>query len=259
VINFELTKTNRLILQQAFQHNRRVDLGIECVLENQMGKAWVDNLENPQIFVIDQTPFYYFAGNVDSPAGQAYLEELPVYQLFISMSAGWLESIRTRYGIRLQEMPRYQCSAENLSLDHIQQQFARFGHPECIRPIDLSLAQKLYAEQDHFIDLHMFDSAEDFIQRGIGHVYMEEETILAGAYSSLVCSRGIEVSVFVLDDHRRKGIATALSCALIQSSLARGLNPHWDAANPESIKLAQKLGYRFAGEYTAYYLLPEKK
>jgi hypothetical protein len=29
---------------------------------------------------------------------------------------------------------------------------------------------------------------------------------------------------------------------------------HWDAANPQSCKLAEKLGYIQTGEYQAYYL-----
>ena len=50
------------------------------------------------------------------------------------------------------------------------------------------------------------------------------------------------------------GLATALSASLIVESLSRGLEPHWDAANPESCKLALKLGYTSAGSYVALFL-----
>jgi GNAT superfamily N-acetyltransferase len=80
------------------------------------------------------------------------------------------------------------------------------------------------------------------------------ETIIGGAYSSLVSSRAIEVSVFVDAEHRRKGVATALSCALLKWCVERRIHPNWDAANKESVGLATKLGYTPMGSYTAYYI-----
>jgi L-amino acid N-acyltransferase YncA len=73
------------------------------------------------------------------------------------------------------------------------------------------------------------------------------------AYSSLVCSRGIEISIFVDEAHRRQGVATAVGANLLLACLQRGLHPNWDAANPESVKLAKKLGYESVGPYEAYF------
>ena len=39
----ELTKANRLRLGRAFRHNPRVDCAIDCVLEAQMGQAFMDD------------------------------------------------------------------------------------------------------------------------------------------------------------------------------------------------------------------------
>ena len=54
--------------------------------------------------------------------------------------------------------------------------------------------------------------------------------------------------------HHRQGIATALAAQLLTWCLENPVDPHWDAANAESCGLAEKLGYRKTGEYTAYYL-----
>lgn len=48
----ELTKSNRLNLARAFHKSNRVDYSIECVLEGQMGKAFVDNLTHPSAYRI---------------------------------------------------------------------------------------------------------------------------------------------------------------------------------------------------------------
>jgi len=77
------------------------------------------------------------------------------------------------------------------------------------------------------------------------------------AYSSLVCSTGIEVSIFVDEPYRQQGIATALGSRLVLECLRQNLRPNWDAANPESCKLAKKLGFIFTETYDAYYYLPE--
>ena len=58
--------------------------------------------------------------------------------------------------------------------------------------------------------------------------------------------------LWVDEAHRRRGLATACAAGLILACLDRGLFPSWDAANPESVGLAQKLGYRFSHEYPVW-------
>ncbi|MCM1200726.1 MAG: GNAT family N-acetyltransferase [Bacteroides fragilis] len=53
-------------------------------------------------------------------------------------------------------------------------------------------------------------------------------------------------------EYRRRGLATVCGARLILECLDRGLYPSWDAQNPWSVVLAQKLGYHFDREYTAY-------
>lgn len=56
----------------------------------------------------------------------------------------------------------------------------------------------------------------------------------------------------IMGDAWAKGLAAACASALILECLNRGLYPSWDAANRESLALAEKLGYRFDREYPAY-------
>ena len=62
-----------------------------------------------------------------------------------------------------------------------------------------------------------------------------------------------EVSIYVKEAYRQKGVATALGSKLLLECLNRNERPNWDAANPESCKLAKKLGYTFVETYDAYY------
>ena len=48
------------------------------------------------------------------------------------------------------------------------------------------------------------------------------------------------------------GLLAAAAAGLILECLERGLYPSWDAANLSSVALAEKLGYTFSHEYTAF-------
>jgi len=45
----------------------------------------------------------------------------------------------------------------------------------------------------------------------------------------------------------------AVAAATLLECVRRGLWPNWDAANPESCQIAERLGYSFAGSYDSYY------
>lgn len=95
-------------------------------------------------------------------------------------------------------------------------------------------------------------SIDCVIEGQMGQALVDGKTV-GVAYSSLVCSRGIEVSIFVDAAHRRQGMATTLGSKLLLACLQRGLHPNWDAANPESVTVAEKLGYQRTSSYEAYF------
>jgi GNAT superfamily N-acetyltransferase len=253
ITEYPLTKSNRLQLARAFRDVPRVDISIECVLEDQMGKAYVDNLENPSAYKIMVGPFFYLAGDAFSEGGHEMLKEIKTYNLFMSASTGWVEAGRKLYGERLVAFERYSYSSKNLSIEHLHQLCQTSIHD--IRPMDIALLEKVWG-RDHFIDISDFDSPSDFLERGIGYYAGKNGEVIGAAYSSLVCNQGIEISLFVSEDHRRKGVAAALSANLIKRCLENNMDAHWDAANPESCRLAEKLGYVPAGNYEAYCLSP---
>ena len=72
---------------------------------------------------------------------------------------------------------------------------------------------------------------------------MVEGKIVGVASSNIIYRGGIEVTIRVSDEYQRMGIATTLAAKLILTCLDRGLFVSWDAANPMSVGLAEKLGY----------------
>jgi GNAT superfamily N-acetyltransferase len=184
------------------------------------------------------------------------LESIVPYTLLMSSSPGWVEAGKAMYGERLVGFNRFSYSSMSIGVEHLDRLCERSAFRGDVRQMDLTFAAKLWG-QDHFVDLSAFDSAEDFIRRGIGFYMERNSTVVAAAYSSLVCSRGIEVSLFVEEEYRRQGIATTLGACLLKWCMENNADANWDAANPESCALAEKLGYIRSGEYPAYYLKKE--
>lgn len=166
------------------------------------------------------------------------------------MDRGWAGDPRGQAG----QLPALSYSSEHLSLEHLDRLLDGSQFREAIRRVDASLAARVQGGEWGFLDISAFESAQDFEARGIGFCVMASDTMLGVAYSSLVCSKGIEVSIVVSERHRQRGMATALACVLLKYCLQDHLDPHWDAANRPSCALAEKLGYVPSGTYRAHYL-----
>jgi RimJ/RimL family protein N-acetyltransferase len=163
---------------------------------------------------------------------------------------GWEAAVVDVLGERARPVDRYAYSAEALSADHLQHLRAGRPHTASVKRVDAALA----SAETPYLSLGAFDSPEDFVERGIGFCLVRDEAILGGAYSSLVSSSAIEVSIVVDPGCQRQGVATALAAELLLWCLTHNVTPHWDAANEPSCRLAEKLGFQRLGTYTAYYV-----
>lgn len=249
----ELTRANRLKLARAFQKNKRVDYSIDCVIEGQMGKAFVDSLTHPTAYRITIGPFWYFAGEAHSTGGYQMMSGLPSYCLFMPSPADWLEVAKETFGHDLQPFTRYSFDTAELSVQHLENLLNKSPYQDFLIPINAELATQLLHQPESYLEISDFDSVQDFIERGLSFAIVDRDQVMGVAYSSLVCSRGIEVSLYVEKPFRQRGVATALASKLVLECLRNNLRPNWDAANPESCKLAKRLGYTFVETYDAYY------
>jgi len=251
MISYPLTRAHRLQLARSFSSVPQVDISIDCVLEDQMGRAFVDSVDNPQLWMIEQDQFFcYYAGDFSSPAGREFLGQTPSGRMLMAGSPGWHDAVQSVFGERLMRLKRWSYESRSLRVEHLQQLAAGNPHTPAIQKVDTALA----AVDSPYLSIGGFESPEDFVQRGIGFCLPKDNRIIGGAYASLVCSDAIEVSIVVDENFYRQGIATALACQLLLWCLEHHLAPHWDAANHESCRLAEKLGYTYSSEYTAWYL-----
>ena len=96
---------------------------------------------------------------------------------------------------------------------------------------------------------------EDFAayqKYGLGAVILKDGEPVSGASSYSGYIRGIEVEIDTREDYRRQGLALVCGAKLILECIKRGWYPSWDAQNPWSAALAEKLGYHLDHAYEAY-------
>ena len=121
-----------------------------------------------------------------------------------------------------------------------------------IRRIDGDLYDKCLAEPLFTDGVCHFASKAAYLEQGRGFVALKDGAPVCMASSYTVYREGVEIEIDTLEGERRKGLAAAVGATLILSCLDDGLYPSWDAANLDSVRLAEKLGYEFSHEYRCY-------
>ena len=123
-----------------------------------------------------------------------------------------------------------------------------------MRRIDGDLYDKCLNEPLFTDGVCHFGSKAAYLEQGRGFAVVKDGAPVSMASSYTVYREGIEIEIDTLESERRKGLAAAVCARLILSCLDDGLYPSWDAANMDSVHLAEKLGYEFSHEYTTYWI-----
>ena len=225
-------------------------------LQGHMGKAWVDDIENPTVAQVIVGVFVYYAGDAQSKAAEELLNNLPKHILVIVDSDDWKKRIETIHKGRMEKFDRFEFEkdSEHLEPKLLQKHLSALPKGYELKRIDESLVKEdsLHELSPEFTG--QFESTDDFLKRGIGFCIVHNGQIVSGASSFSIYDDGIEIEVATNSEHRKKGLAAAVSSALILDCLEKGIYPSWDAANPESLSLGKKLGYVYKKTYDTYYV-----
>ena len=246
-----LGRTERACLSGLFTEHPPSFL-IDAVVEGHLGSAWVDDRLKPSIARLEYADVVIYGGDPHHPTVKMLLETTPFEKGILPAPGDWMQVLSEALGDQLIEIQRYRFSEECLDIDYLKSLTRNIPTKFKLHKIDLELAKRILADPEHISEDHVFnfDSAEDFVQRGLGYVILDGETIISGASSYAICNRGIEIQVNTNPAYRRQGLATIASAALLIECLETGRKPHWDAGNPESAQLACNLGFVPVGTYS---------
>lgn len=226
---------------------------VRSCLDGHMGMAYGDHPHRPLAALLCVGDFACPGGDAKRPAARQLAGKLalqPGKTWYVPVVEGWEEHFAYWHPKGMERSVRYAVSHKTgfdreklLSLTKaIPQEFS-------LHPMDHELYEKAMAEEWSRDFCSQFLDGDDYIRRGLGVAALHGKELAAGASSYVTYNGGIEIQVDTRADLRRRGLAAACCAQLILDCLQKGLMPSWDAANPASLALAEKLGYTLKYAY----------
>lgn len=203
--------------------------------------------------------FAFYAGKPDEELVRFKPEKCKQnFVIMVPENDEWAGLIEKCFGNRAKKVIRYAIKKEKDIFDVCKLEQAIALLPEgyelkLLEEKEYDLCRKNRWANDLVSQFKDYDS---YKKLGLGAVALKDEELVAGASSYSRYNEGIEIEIDTREDYRRKGLAYACGAKLILECLDRGLYPSWDAQNKWSVALAEKLGYHFSHEYTAYEIWP---
>ena len=225
---------------------------IQTCLDGLMGgKIYVTDTEAPRSAMAFVAEFAYFAGEPDRELAsfkpEGYVGMVPPDENWAALiEEYWPDADKTvRYAIK-----------KDARFDRKKLEGLVASLPEGyeLKRIDGEIYDMLIEDEDFDDNVSHFESKEQYLELGRGFAVMKEGRLVSAASSYTVYREGLDIQIDTAEDERRKGLASAAGAALILSCMDDGLKPRWDAANTDSVHLAEKLGYEFSHEYPCYWL-----
>ena len=227
---------------------------IWCCLPGVMGKIYADDPDHPTAVMAVIGDFTFFAGKPDTELASFKPGWCKGnFRILVPQDRAWEDRILEIYGEKAKITSRYAIKKEPDIFDREKLKRIVSLLPE---GYELSMIDEyLYhmcRSQSWSADLvSQFPDYETYQKLGIGAVVCKDRVVVSGASSYSRYLGGIEIEIDTREDYRRKSLASVCAARLILECLKRNLYPSWDAQNPGSVALAEKLGYHYSHTYTA--------
>ena len=222
-------------------------------LQGIMGEIHTNSTEDAAMAILGD--FVFYAGNPSEELVRLKPENCKQdFIIMVPQNVAWAELIERCYGDKAKKVTRYAIKKEKDIFDICKLEQVILNIPESyelkmIEEPEYNMCRNNGWANDlvsQYKDYNMYKNL------GMGIAVLKDGELVAGASSYSTYDEGIEIEIDTREDQRRKGLAYACGAKLILECLKKDLYPSWDAQNKWSVALAEKLGYHFSHEYTAY-------
>ena len=241
-----------------------IHLAIEQILSGGTGSPiYVDNIHNPKSALTWTSHRVYIAGDytdkefiegmnvvINSQFLQAYLigDKFVLYP----DNLGWIPVIKQQFwDTKITEGMRryYEIDIEDKQALNPPQGYSLISVNKGLMLRPLTNIEKLMMEM-----MSEQETVEAFLQKNFGVAVIKDDDMVGWCLSENNIRDRFEVGVETVEEHRRKGIATAMVKNLAKMGKEKGFHRmgwHCWANNEASNATAHKLGLKFIAEYPA--------
>jgi RimJ/RimL family protein N-acetyltransferase len=250
-------------------------LSVEAAIEgNNPGRIFVDDVETPRTALALTVEGYLLAGDDTNPQTVDALRRLLRDRIFtgeVFVNGDWSMSLAIHpeaWEARLpaliptheaEKSARYHYLCHALAFDwrqHLPQGYA-------VRRVDAALwrdPRVVFPESvREWIDLEeVWGTEESFFDKGVSFAVLHGGEVVAWCTPDCVAGDQIDVGIFTLPAHRRRGLAAVAVAATVEQSLRQGFRAvgwHCNADNVASWKTAERVGFVRDREYVYYYYI----
>lgn len=224
-------------------------------LQGVMGSVYADDPDHPSCAMAILGDFCFLSGEPKKELA-AYKPDWcrQDFMIMVPQDDRWAETIEKCYGEKAKKGLRYAFKKEPDVFDAKKLRGVTESLP---RGYSMKMMDRELFGRCRKIDwcrdwVSQYEDYERYQKYGLGVVILKDGCPVSGASSYAGYRGGIEIEIDTKEEYRRKGLAYLCGAQLILECLKRGLYPSWDAQNPKSAALAQKLGYHLDHAYTAY-------
>lgn len=225
-------------------------------LQGVMGEIHTNSAEDAAMAILGDFAFY--AGSPSEELIRFKTESCKQdFIIMVPQNDAWAELIGKCYGDKAKKVTRYAFKKEQDIFDvaKLKQVISHMPKGYEMKMIE-EMEYNMCRDNSWANDLvSQFEDYDIYEKIGLGVAVIKDGELAAGASSYSRYNEGIEIEIDTRKDHRRKGLAYACGAKLILECLKKGLYPSWDAQNKWSAALAEKLGYHFSHEYTAFEIM----
>ena len=222
---------------------------IYSCLQKVMGKIYVTDPKRPVSAMAFVGCFAFYAGKPDE---ELVMAKPDGFVIMTPQNEEWEACIEACFP-DAKKITRYAIKKDTrFDRDYLTKLTSGLPEGYVLRAIDEEVYDLCLTDPVTADFVSSFGSKEKYLKIGRGMVIIKDGRIVSGASSYTRYKEGIEIEIDTVTEERRKGFALAVGAALILRCLDEGLYPSWDAHDMNSVHLAEKFGYEFDHEYTAY-------
>lgn len=234
------------------------DSCILSALAGMNGEMFCDSKENPRVFLINVADYSFIAGDSASENAKKILELADkIHESDFNIrcvNKEFEKVLEETYKDRYYTYSRFATyrSFENMDFEMLENKVKEAEKEYTLSLIDKNLFD--YCKNNEWSEDFVigYNNYEEWERNGMGVLFLKEGDPVSGASSYSAYPGGIEVEIITREDYRKKGLGFASGAALLIECKKRNLLASWDAAHEQSLRLAEKLGYKFMYEYKIY-------